>query len=144
VRLNYQKVHPEAIQAMFKFQQFVENTSIEPKLRELIKIRASQLNGCAYCIDMHTKDARKKEESERRINLLSTWRETKLYSEAEQAALALTEAVTRIGDAGLPDGVYDQVLRHFDEKQTVELIMIINSINSWNRISVSFHTDLPE
>jgi AhpD family alkylhydroperoxidase len=117
MRFNYRTANPEAFQSMLKFNQFSEGADIDPKLRELIKIRASQLNGCAFCLDMHTKDARKMGESEQRIYLLSAWRDTSLYTDAEKAALALTEAVTRIGDQGVPEEVYEQVRSQFSEKQ---------------------------
>jgi AhpD family alkylhydroperoxidase len=139
MRFNYRTANPEAFQSMLKFNQFSEGADIDPKLRELIKIRASQLNGCAFCLDMHTKDARKMGESEQRIYLLNAWRETPLYTGQEKAALALTEAVTRIGDQGVPEEVYEQVRSQFSEKQIIDLIMIINVINSWNRLAVSVH-----
>ena len=126
---------------MIKFDQFANQVNIEPALRELIKIRVSQLNGCAFCIDSHSKDARVQGESEQRIYLLNAWRETSLFSAQEKAALALAEAMTRIGEHGLTAQVYEEVREQFDEKQFVDLIMIINVINSWNRIGVSMQLD---
>lgn len=136
-RMNYREANPEAFHAMLHMEKFVKESGLEPKWLELIKIRASQLNGCAFCLDMHTKDARKLGETEQRIYLLNVWREAAVYSEAERAILALTEAVTLIADRGVPEDVYAQVRAHFDEKQTVSLIMAINVINSWNRLAIS-------
>ena len=140
-RFDYGKANPEAFQAMIKFDQFASQVDIEPALRELIKIRVSQLNGCAFCIDSHSKDARVQGESEQRIYLLNAWRETSLFSAQEKAALALAEAMTHIGEHGLTAQVYKEVREQFDEKQFVDLIMIINVINSWNRIGVSIQLD---
>ncbi|TDF98286.1 carboxymuconolactone decarboxylase family protein [Paenibacillus piri] len=136
-RMNYRSANPEALQAMLKLEAYMKSSGIDATLYELIKIRASQLNGCAFCLDMHTKDLRAMGESEQRIYLLSAWREAPFYTEAERAALELTEAVTRIADAGLPQDVYDKVLLHFNESQFVTLIMAINTINCWNRIAIS-------
>jgi AhpD family alkylhydroperoxidase len=111
---------------------------VEPRLFELIKIRASQLNGCAYCIDMHTKDARHAGETEQRIYALSAWRETPFFTDRERAALEWTEAVTRLGDAHVPDDLYERVARQFDEAELVALTFGVIVINSWNRLSISF------
>ena len=137
LRLNWVKANPESLDTMLKLEQFIKESGIEPVLYELIKIRASQLNGCAYCLDMHTSDLRKMGESEQRIYLLSAWREAPFYSEEERAVLELTEAVTLISDAGVPHNVYDKVRMHFDEKEYVTLIMAINTINCWNRLAIS-------
>lgn len=136
-RMNASTARPDAYQAMLKLEGFVKNSGIDPRLNELIKIRASQINGCAYCIDMHTKDLRAMGETEQRIYLLSAWREAPFYTEAERAVLELTEAVTRIADAGVPQQVYDKVRDYFDEAQFVAIIMAINTINCWNRIAIS-------
>lgn len=137
IRLDYTKVQPEALQTLLKLEGYVRKSGIDPKLCELIKIRASQINGCAYCLDMHTKDARAMGETEQRLYMLSAWREAPFYTEAERAAIALTEAVTRISDAGVPQELYEQVRKHFDEGQFVNLIMAINAINCWNRMAIS-------
>ena len=110
---------------------------IDHKLFELVKIRASQINGCAYCLDMHTKDARLAGESEQRIYALSAWREAPFFSDRERAALEWTEAVTRVGDTHVPDDVYERVSRHFDEADLVALTFGVVVINSWNRLAVS-------
>ncbi|MDF2681277.1 MAG: carboxymuconolactone decarboxylase family protein [Brevibacillus sp.] len=136
-RMNYRSANPGALNAMLQLEKYVQESGLDKSLMELIKIRASQINGCAFCLDMHTKDARKLGETEQRIYLLNAWREAGFYTEAERAALALTEAVTLISTGGVSDEVYGKVREHFDEKQYVALIMAINAINSWNRIAIS-------
>jgi AhpD family alkylhydroperoxidase len=111
---------------------------LEPRLFELIKIRASQINGCAYCVDMHTKDARHAGETEQRIYALNAWRETPFFTDRERAALEWTEAVTRLGDSHVPDDLYERVARQFDEAELVALTFGVVVINSWNRLSISF------
>ena len=117
--------------------QALDKVDLDHRLRELVRIRASQLNGCAYCIDMHTKDARDLGESEQRIYALPAWREAPFFTDRERAALAFTESVTLLPEAGLPDDVYHEALEHFGEEQLGQLIMAIVVINSWNRIAVS-------
>ena len=124
--------------AMLGMSAASEATTLDRSLRELIKIRASQMNGCAYCIDMHTKDARLAGETEQRIYALSAWRETPFYTDRERAALEWTEAVTRIGDGHAPDDLYERVREHFDEAELVALTFAVVVINSWNRLAVSF------
>jgi AhpD family alkylhydroperoxidase len=125
------------LQTLLKLEGYVTKSGLDPKLLELIKIRPSQINGCAYCLDMHTKDAIAMGETEQRLFMLNAWREAPFYSEAERAAIALTEAVTNISDAGVPQELYEQVRKHFDEGQFVNLIMAINAINCWNRMAIS-------
>lgn len=136
-RMDYSKANPEAFQTMLKLEGFIQTSGLDRSLYELIKIRASQINGCAYCINMHTKDARKLGESEERLYLLSAWREANFYSERERAALALTEAVTRISEQGVPQSVYDEARKHFSEREFVTILMAINIINSWNRLGIA-------
>jgi AhpD family alkylhydroperoxidase len=136
-RLNYREVQPQALQVMMKMEGFIQNCGLDKKLYELIKIRASQINGCAFCLNMHTADARSMGETEQRLYLLSAWREAPFYTEAEQAVLALTEAVTLISKEGVSQELYEKVREHFDETEFVNLIMAINTINSWNRIAIS-------
>ena len=124
--------------AMFNLQREVEAGGLERSLLELVKIRASQINGCAYCIDMHTKDARVLGETEQRIYALSAWRETPFFSNRERAALEWTEAVTRVSDTHVPDDVYEAVRAHFDENELVALTFAVVAINGWNRLSVAF------
>lgn len=139
-RLEYGKVAPEALKAMYAINHYSKHCGLEPSLLELIKIRASQLNHCAYCLDMHTKDARLLGESEQRLYCLSVWRETPFYSERERAALALTEAVTLLPNGPITDELYEEVRRHFSEVEAVNLVMNIITINGWNRLSVTFQT----
>ncbi|EID99669.1 carboxymuconolactone decarboxylase family protein [Leptospira licerasiae] len=136
-RFNYAKVYPQVLEKMMEMENFAKSSGIEIKLYELIKIRASQINGCAFCINMHTVDARKLGEEERRIYLLNAWREAPYYSEKERAALELTEYVTKISEKGVPDDLYTRVRAHFEEKEFIALVVVINTINSWNRIAIS-------
>jgi AhpD family alkylhydroperoxidase len=135
---NYPKVVPESFKAMLALSAATKNSSLEPKLLELVKIRASQINGCAYCLDMHTQDAKALGESEQRLHLLNAWREAPFYSDRERAALGWTEAVTRIADTHVPDDVFNEVRAHFSEKETVELNWAVVTINAWNRLAASF------
>ena len=134
---NLMKRRPPRSTRVRKLFNYTTQIRYDKKLIELIKIRASQINGCAFCMDMHTQDARKLGETEQRIYLLSVWRESAVYTDAERAALALTEAVTLITKDGVPDALYQQVREHFDENQYTAMIMAINTINSWNRIAIS-------
>lgn len=136
-RMNFQAVNPEAYQAMLKLDQYASSTSINPTIKELIKIRASQINGCAFCIDMHTKDARKLGETEQRIYALNAWHETNFFTAEERAALALTEAITLCADTHVPDDVYQQAKEVFSDKEISELIILIATINAWNRIGIA-------
>jgi len=135
-RVNILKTAPEAYKAMMGLEKFLASTALNPIHKELIKIRASQINGCAYCINMHTRDARKMGETEQRIYLLNAWRETQLYSEEEQAILAMTEEITLIQNH-LSKATYDNARRLFDEEYIAAIIMMITTINAWNRIAIS-------
>lgn len=137
-QLDYQKVLPEGMRAINALDRYSANSGLEPSLLELIKLRASQLNGCAYCIDMHSKDARTRGETEQRLYSLSAWRETSYYTERERAALALTEAVTLIADRRVPDEVYEQVRQQFSDQELVKLMIGIVIINTWNRLAITF------
>ncbi|WP_141506545.1 carboxymuconolactone decarboxylase family protein [Paenibacillus luteus] len=128
---------PAAYQAMMGLEKYLGTTSLDKSLKELIKIRASQINGCAFCINMHAKDARALGETEQRIYALSAWRDTNFFTPAERAALALTESMTLITKEHVPDAIYDEAARHFDSKQVGEIIMAIVTINAWNRIAIS-------
>lgn len=139
-RLNYGKVEPEAMRAMYGIEQYVKNSGLELSLYELVKTRASQINGCAYCIDMHTKDARKAGETEQRLYALNAWRETPFYSDRERAALAWTEALTLISANEVSDTLYESVRREFTDKELIALTMAIVAINGWNRLAISFKT----
>ena len=139
-RLDYKGASPEAFNAMLQFEQQIHRLGLEPSLLELVKTRASQLNGCAWCLDMHTKDARAMGESEQRLYLLTAWREAPCYSPRERAALAWTEAVTLVGETRVPDEVYELARRHFGEKELVDLTLAIVAINGWNRLAIAFRT----
>jgi AhpD family alkylhydroperoxidase len=139
-RLRYVQAVPEARKAMFRLQEYVSNCGLEKSLLNLVDLRASQINGCAFCLDMHTKDARAEGESEQRLYLLSAWREAPFYSERERAALEWTEAVTLVANDHVPDEVYERVRPHFTDEELVNLTLAINVINSWNRLNVAFRT----
>ncbi|HXS56255.1 MAG TPA: carboxymuconolactone decarboxylase family protein [Hanamia sp.] len=136
-RINIKELEPNSYKAMLGLEQYIRNSQIDPKLRELIKIRASQINGCAYCIDMHTQEALKIGESQRRIFALSAWKESPLFTEEERAVLQLTEEVTLISKDGVSDETYSGVLKLFGENVLAQIIMQIIVINSWNRIAVA-------
>jgi AhpD family alkylhydroperoxidase len=137
-RLEFHKIVPEAYRAMAGLQGYVDNSGLEPALLELVKMRASQINGCAYCIDMHSKDARANGESEQRLYALNAWRETPFFTDRERAALAWTEALTLIHEGHAPEYVYEEARRHFSENELVALTMAIVAINSWNRLAIGF------
>lgn len=136
-RLDYYKVAPQAAKIMMDFERYIKSTNLESTLLELVKTRASQINGCAFCLDMHTKDARANGETEQRLYALNAWRETDFYTEKERAALALTEAVTQISTNHISDELYREVRKHFAEKDFVDLVYAINTINSWNRLAIT-------
>jgi|TARA_R100001143_G_scaffold63051_2_gene68288 AhpD family alkylhydroperoxidase len=142
-RLDYFSAAPEVVRAMMAMQRSVDNLSLERGLVELVKIRASQLNGCAYCIHMHTTDARKHGESEMRLYLLSAWRESPLFSERERAALVWTETLTLIAQTQVPDDAYALLNEHFSAQEQVELSLAITTINAWNRFAVGFRAVHP-
>jgi AhpD family alkylhydroperoxidase len=137
-RINEAKIPPEAAKAMWELENYVRNCGLEPSLLELVKFRASQINGCAYCIDMHTKDARAHGETEQRLYALTAWRETPFFTERERAALAWTEAVTEVSQTHVPDAVYELASQHFNEKELVDLTFAVVAINGWNRLAISF------
>lgn len=137
-RMDYKKVDPKGVKAMINLEKHVRQSGLEPSLLELVKIRASQINGCDYCLDMHNRDAQAHGETEQRLFALSTWRKTPLFSERERAALAWTEAVTLVADTRVPDDVYETLCKQFTEKERVDLTLAIVAINSWNRMNVAF------
>jgi AhpD family alkylhydroperoxidase len=140
-RINYTKAAPGGVQAMYKLQKYVEDSGLERSLLKLVKTRASQINGCAYCIDMHTKDARDLGESEQRLYLLNAWREAPFYTEKERSALAWTEAVTLISETHASDEDYAAARTQFSEQELVNLTMAIIAINGWNRLAISFRAE---
>lgn len=137
-RLDYNDTDPKAIKGLLELEKYVAGSGLEVSLYELVKLRASQINSCAYCIDMHSKDARKEGETEQRLYALSAWRETPFYSERERAALAWTEAMTLISENDIPDSLYEEVQKHFTEKEHLVLTMAIVAINGWNRLAIGF------
>jgi AhpD family alkylhydroperoxidase len=139
-RINYSKVAPEGIGALGGLETYLRSSGLEPDLLNLIKTRASQLNGCAYCIDMHTKDARARGETEQRLYALPAWRATPFYTDRERAALAWTEAVTLISQGPIPDTLYEEARRHFSERELVDLTLALVAINGWNRLTIPFRT----
>ena len=144
-RLSVHGVDSKATQAVLALEKYVQGSGLDEQLYELVKIRASQLNGCAFCLDMHNRDARAGGEDQRRLDVLSAWREAPdLFTPAERAALAFTESVTLIADGGVPDDVWADVREHFDEAGVVHLLMAAAVINVWNRLAVSTHQALPD
>ena len=141
-RIDCKNASPDAFKALLATEQQVHQSGLEESLIELVKMRASQINGCAYCLDMHSKNARARGETEQRLYLLNAWREAPFYSERERAALAWTEAVTRIADAGVPDALYAQVRQHFEEKAIVDLTLAVIAINGWNRMAIAFRSEV--
>lgn len=137
-RIDWPRTAPDALIAMLTLERYVHTSSLEPSLRELVKLRASQINGCAYCVDMHAKDARAGGESQQRLDALAVWREAPFFSDRERAALAWTEALTLVSTSGAPDELYDAVRAHFSEQETVDLTFAIVTINAWNRLAISF------
>lgn len=142
-RLNAFKVAPEAIKPLMTLEESVQKSGLEPSLIELVKTRASQINGCAFCIHMHTRDARAHGETEERLYLLNAWRESPLYTDRERAALAWTEAVTLVSQTHVPDDVYAQLQSQFSEAEIVKLTMLVATINAWNRVAISLRSIHP-
>lgn len=141
-RMEFAKVGAKAVEAMLGLEKYLHSCGLESSLLDLIKMRASQINGCAYCLDMHSKDARAAGETEQRLYLLAAWREAPFYSERERAALAWTEALTSVVESHVPDEVYELVRQHFNEKELVDLSLAIVTINSWNRLAIGFRSEV--
>jgi AhpD family alkylhydroperoxidase len=139
-RISYGKLAPGAYKAMMGLETYTNNCGLERSLLDLVRLRASQINGCAYCIDMHSKDLRAEGESEQRLYLLNAWRESPFYTDRERAALAWTEAVTLVTNGHAPNEVYEQARQQFSEEELVNLTLAIVAINGWNRLSISFRT----
>ena len=139
-RLDYGNVSPGAMRAMSGLERYVHESGLERSLLELVKVRASQINGCAYCLDMHWKDARAAGESEQRLYSLSAWRETSFYTDRERAALQWAEVLTLLCQEDVSDDVYEEARRHFSEEELVSLTMAVVAINGWNRLVVGFRT----
>ena len=142
-RLNPYQAAPEAIDAVLHLETYIKDCGLERSLIELVKTRASQINGCAFCIHMHTRDARTHGESEERLYLLDAWRESPLYTERERAALAWTEAVTLVSETHVPDEVWEETKAFFSDEEMVKLTVLVATINAWNRIAISFRSVHP-
>ena len=138
IRVDYDKAAPGALKALHALEQYLRTSGLEPALIELVKLRASLTNGCAYCVDMHTKDALAKGETDQRLFAVPVWRETPFFSPRERAALAWTEAVTEIGRSGVSEALYDEARAQFTEKELVDLTFAVIAINAWNRLAVTF------
>ncbi len=141
--LNYYAIAPEALKPLLALEESIKKSSLEHSLIELVKMRASQINGCAYCLHMHSADARKAGESEARLYLLNAWHESALYTPRERAALAWTEALTLLPQTHAPDADYEEAMRHFSEQEMVMLTLLIGTINTWNRIAVALRSHHP-
>lgn len=137
-RLDYRKANPHALNAMLALEERIAQSGLEPTLIELVRLRASQINGCAYCVDMHTRDARKHGETERRLATVVVWREAPFFTDRERAALEWTEAVTLVAHDHVPDAVWEAVRPHFTDAELVDLTLAMVTINGWNRFAVSF------
>src|SRR5260370_15976153 len=142
-RIDAYAAAPGAMKAVVGVETYIQHCGLERSLIELVKMRASQINGCAYCLDMHSKDARRNGETEQRLYLLDAWHESPLYSARERAALAWTDAVTRIADTHAPDAIYNEVREQFSPEDLVNLTTLIGLINLWNRLAISFRNQHP-
>lgn len=141
-RLEYGSQFPKGIRGLLEIEKYVNNSVLDPIIFELVKMRASQINNCAYCLDMHSKDARASGETEQRLYLLNAWREAPFYSEKERAALEWTEALTLVHQNEISDEFYEKVKAHFDDEEMMALTMTIIAINGWNRLSIAFGTEV--
>ena len=141
-RIDLLKASPEAIKPMYAIEAYLKNCGLEHSLLLLVKMRASQINGCAYCLDMHSKDARAEGETEQRLYTLDAWHETPFFSPRERAALAWTEALTLISETHAPDDVFEELRAHFSEREIADLTLAIGAINAWNRFAISFRVEV--
>lgn len=139
-RIDFGKVAPQAMTAMRGLESYARHSGLAPSLLELVRMRVSQINGCAFCLDMHSKDARAHGETEQRLHVLSAWREAPFYSDRERAALEWAEAVTCVADGHVPDAVYQPVRQHFSERELVDLTIATIAINGWNRLAIPFRS----
>jgi len=142
-RIDYRKVAPEAVQALSSVGKYLHAEKFDLKLKALVELRVSQINGCAYCLNLHTQEARAAGEAQQRLDCLSAWRETNFYTEKEMAAFAWAEALTLISQTPSTEAVYQEVSKHFTERELVDLSMVIVNMNAWNRLAVGFHVRVP-
>ena len=142
-RFDYYKADPASLQAMLALEKHVTTNALDHNFRELIKLRASQINGCVYCVDMHSKDLLKHGETQQRLNVVCVWRESPVFTDKERAAFAWTEAVTLVSESRVADDVYEEFAKHFTEQERVQITLLIGTINIWNRLAVSFRAVHP-
>lgn len=142
-RMNYYKAAPEALKPLLALEEAAKQLSIPLALRELVKMRVSQINGCAFCLNLHAPDARKAGISQQKLDVLAAWRESPAFDDGERAALGWAEALTRIETTGVPDGDYENLATVFTERERVELTLVITTINTWNRLAVGFRAEHP-
>jgi AhpD family alkylhydroperoxidase len=143
-RLAYFQAAPDAVKQLSATRPYIESTNIEPRLRALVELRCSQINGCAYCVDMHSREAREAGETQQRLDCLCVWRETTFFDDRERAALAWAESVTLVSETQVADDVYEEAHKHFSDKDLVDLTLIIAVINAWNRMAISFRANPPK
>lgn len=139
-RIDYRKYAQEPLKHLLSLEKYLSDSSLEEKLIHLVKMRASQINGCAYCLDMHSIDARAVGETEQRLYTLEAWAETPFFTDRERAALAWTEALTLVSQTHAPDGIYEELKKHFSEKEIVDLTLVVGMINLWNRLAISLRS----
>ncbi len=137
-RINYAKVAPDAVKALAATGPYIAASNVSPRLRALIELRVSQINGCAYCVDLHSQQARKAGEDQQRLDCLPVWRETSFFDGRERAALAWAESVTLVSQTGVPDATYEETRKQFSEKELVDVTLIVAAMNAWNRLAISF------
>jgi AhpD family alkylhydroperoxidase len=143
-RLKYWTIAPEAVKRMMGLNSYLEKSNIEARLRLLVQLRVSQMNGCAYCIDLHTREALRHGEKPQRLHCLTLWRETDLFTPRERAALAFAESITRVAETHVPDADYNDAAQHFNQKDLVDLTLVISTMNAWNRMAISFRRPVAE
>lgn len=138
-RINYRAVAPDTVAALYNVKTHLEKVFSDHRLKALVELRTSQINGCAYCVDLHSKDARKAGETQQRLDCLCVWREVSFFTPRERAALALAEAITRISTEHVNDEIFAEARAHFTEREMVDLVMVISVMNAWNRLSITMH-----
>ena len=143
-RILYFQAAPDAVKQLSATRPYIESTNIERRLRALVELRSSQINGCAYCVDMHSREAREAGETQQRLDCLCVWRETTFFDDRERAALAWAESVTRVSETQVPDDVYEETRKHFSDKDLVDLTLIVAVINAWNHMAISFRANPPK
>ena len=142
-RLDYLAAAPQAVQALSSVGKYLHTEKFDPRIKALVELRVSQINGCAYCLNAHTQEARALGETQQRLDCLSAWRETEFFTEREQAALAWAEALTLISETHAPEDIYQEAAKHFADKELVDLTLVIVNMNAWNRMAIGFHKAVP-